>query len=376
MSTSQKVLLDLHSLGANRKGVERVLREITPRLLGIDPHRYHLAVALPSVPDLYPDLDANQVTLVPRHPGSIWEQIELPRLATRLDVGAIYCHGECGPLWGPPFLLHLTEDPEIRWAREPHPTARERARRSYSRVFLNRSLRRARVVTSTAAVAEGLACSRGLALDSISVVPLGVDHARFRPKERDRSGEVAPPWLFMLASSDPRDNVPLVLEAFSVVLKQQAPSSAATGVRLVIAGHLGAESSRLRSIAEQLSIGDRVEFPGRVSDDELVGLYSGAVATIDASLDEGFGLQPLEALACGSLLISTGSPAVREVAGGAVVLWSELRIDDLARAMSEALRDRSLCNRARSTNREVAVRYSWDRTAFRLHELLEEAMGG
>ena len=76
------------------------------------------------------------------------------------------------------------------------------------------------------------------------------------------------------------------------------------------------------------------------------------------SPDEGFGLQPLEAMASGSLLIATPAIAVDEVTEGAVVLWVDPRVDSLADAMRRAEHDPGLAEKARTINRRRAEGYS------------------
>jgi glycosyltransferase involved in cell wall biosynthesis len=107
-----------------------------------------------------------------------------------------------------------------------------------------------------------------------------------------------------------------------------------------------------------------------VSDDELADRYAGAVATVQASPDEGFGLQALEAMACGSLVISTPAEAVREVVGEGVVLWAEPEFEAIADALRAASDGVDLSVRATTVNRQRAEHFSWGRAARSLHALL------
>ena len=370
-SCANPVVLDLRDLGVNRRGVARTLMEVGSRLLAGDPKRYRAVCSAEGLP-LLPEIDRAQLTVVPPHSQALFEQVTLPMVAARLGASAVYSLRECGALWGPPLHLHVTEDPEVRWAREPMRLVgpgggfgRELARRGYSRLLMNHALHRARVATCTLATAADLERSHGLSIDSVTVVPLGVDLDQFRRLERGISNEV--PYLFHLSSADPREHTSVVVDAFARLVARIAQP-----VRLVIAGDLGSSRQSTVDSVARLGLEGKVETPGRVSDEQLVELYSGAAATVLASMDEGFGLQPLEAMACGSLLVSTPARATQEIAGEAEIEWTPLDSARMSAAFETVLSDQTRQARATDINRRVVAHYSWDRTAQRVHDLLEE----
>jgi len=362
------LLLDAGALGRNTKGVARVLREVTPRLVALDPGRYLVACSTPDAARLLPDVPGDRLVVAPYRSQSVWEQWTLPALGARIGAGAIYSHQECGALWGPPLLLHVPEDPEVRWRREVATTVRERARRRYSRTLMDRSLARADVVVSTVATARDLGRHHGVDPASVGVVPLGVDLTRFRPAPPCGAVPHAP-YFFHLASADPRDHTDAVIDAFADA------GASRGGTMLVVAGDLGEGQPRLAATANRSAAAAQVRFVGRVPDGELASLYANAVATVHASSDEGFGLQPLEAMACGALLIAARAPATVEVVGDAEVIWSEVSRAGLAAAMDRAAGDDLRRERARLVNRERAGAFTWDRTAELLHGTLVRLAG-
>lgn len=361
-SSLRPVLLDLSPLGINQKGLARVVTALTPRLIALEPGRYRAVstrAGLPVIEALGVDLP---VTVVPRVPNAVWEQFVLPGVATALRATSVYCHQECGALWGPGLVLHVPEDPEIRWSREPTTDLRERSRRRYSRIFMNPSLRRATIVTSTVATRGDLERQHGIDPNDVTVVPLGVDLDMFTTGV---PAETSERYFYHLASSDARDRTDVILEGFSL-FRADRPGDE----RLIIGGDLGGRSGSLTRLAGALGIGDAVDFEGRVSDSRLAARYAGAIAAVQASPDEGFGLQPLEAMACGALVISTPASAIAEVTEGAVVLWSDATAEGMAAAMRTACASPELADRARSVNRSCAEAFSWDRCARTLHRLL------
>jgi glycosyltransferase involved in cell wall biosynthesis len=204
-----------------------------------------------------------------------------------------------------------------------------------------------------------------LPANSVTVVPLGVDLDRFRRNELRSVSAV--PYLFHLSSADPREHTPVVINAFALLVARVAEP-----VRLVVAGDLGSSRQPIIELVKRLGLEGKVDIPGRVSEERLVELYSGAVATVLASMDEGFGLQPLEAMACGSVLVSTPARATQEIAGDAEIEWTPLDSERMSLALEAVWNDTSRQVRAATINRRVVARFSWDHTAQRLHDLLEE----
>jgi glycosyltransferase involved in cell wall biosynthesis len=359
-----RVLLDARDLGINRKGVGRVLEEVVPRLVQLDPDRY-VAIATPAARRKLAAMGSDQVGTMRHVPQSVWEQLVLPMTAKVLGVDATYSHRECAALWGPPVLLHVTEDPEIRWERQTDPDVRERLRRGYSNLFMDRSLQRARVVTSTESTRADLVRRHGLRPEQVSVVALGVDHGRFVASGSTTRGTSQ--YFFCLGSDDPRDNCELVIEAFAKFLSESDDV-----VALVLAGDLHDQTRRLEALSRRLGVEALVDMPGRISDTQLSARYAQALATICVSSNEGFGLQPLEALACGSLLVAARTPAVEEVTRGATVLWADLEVGSLAAAMTTVVKSPGLREAAANSNPVAAARFDWSVTAVALHQLLEE----
>ena len=294
-------------------------------MVALAPDRYRAVCTPLALPILRRLGLEDRATAVRPVPNAVWEQVVLPRTAARLGAAAIYSHRECGALWGPPQLLHVPEDPENPLATEPTTEVREQLRRRYSRLLMDRSLARAEVVVSTSATRDDLARHHHVDPTRMTVVPLGVDLDLFRP---DVGGD-GPPFFFTLASADDRDRTDLIVRAFAHYRTRLGGRS-----RLVIGGSLGERSDTLQRLAAQLQVGDDVELTGRLTDAELVRRNTRAVATVHASPDEGFGLQPLEAMAGGSLLVATPSAALEEVAADAVVVW----VDPEVAAMADGLR--------------------------------------
>jgi glycosyltransferase involved in cell wall biosynthesis len=118
----------------------------------------------------------------------------------------------------------------------------------------------------------------------------------------------------------------------------------------------------------------RVHLTGYVSDEDLPALYSGALAVVYPSLYEGFGLPPLEAMACGTPVITSSTTSLPEVTGDAAILVDPLSIDQIASAVVRMAADRGLRADLSTRGLARAASYSWERSAGATLEVLESYM--
>lgn len=353
-------LIDAFDIGQNEKGVSRVLVSVVRELHARAGRRVLVATTTAGSHRLA-GLESD-IIMVTNTPKSVWEQFGLPRLGVRVGAVAMYAHREAGPLWGPPLVLHIPEDPEVRWARQPARSARDRLRRAYSRRVMHRSLRRAALVAaSVPSVAQELRRAYGIA--DPRLVPLGVDHKLFSPAPSPREDH-----FFHLGSADPRDRTDLVMMAYSVALRKRSELP-----KLVVGGALGdALAARLQNWACRSGCAANVHFTGRISDAELADLYRHARVVMQPAADEGFGLQPLEALASGAPLVVARTPAVSHVVDGAAVV-TDGSCEELVEAVLRLDARQSERDRLRQLATEVSSGYSWQRTAEAVLVLLDQA---
>jgi glycosyltransferase involved in cell wall biosynthesis len=167
-------------------------------------------------------------------------------------------------------------------------------------------------------------------------------------------------YLLYLGGFDQRKNVPILLKAFAQLAKDSRAF-------LVMAGHLPEKGSDFfpdpRPIAQELGIGKRVVFTGWVPEEDKPALYSGARALVFPSLYEGFGLPPLEALACGTPVIASNRGSLPEIVGEGGLLLEPDDIEGLAEAMEKLLNDDTLWRDLRQKGLAHAARFSWEKTA-------------
>lgn len=214
----------------------------------------------------------------------------------------------------------------------------------------------------------------GITGDRITVVPNGVD-AQFQPAPPDRIdalrrrlGIEGSNYLLSLGSLEPRKNIGRLLKAWEL-LTPELPAE----LELVIAGAQGASLVFADVSFDRLP--ERVRFTGYIEQDELPILYSGALAFVYPSLYEGFGLPPLEAMACGTPVVTSIGSSLAEVVGDAAVIVDPESVDSISDGMRRIIADGALRSRLIRAGRDRAACLTWDRTAQLTRRVLVEQAG-
>ncbi len=294
-----------------------------------------------------------------------FEQVVFPRACARLDVDVAHV-----PYWGPPLRSAV---PIVVTVHDLIPLMLPRYRggalqRLYT-ALVSAALRRASgVVTDSEASRQDILEQLGLAPERVHAVPLGVDD-RCRPEPspddavtRARYG-VPERYVLYLGGFDVRKNLATVLATYRWVgpaLGDACP--------LVIAGRLPERDTPFtpdpRRLMREEGVDERfVRFCGLVEEADKPAVYRGAVAFIFPSLYEGFGLPPLEALACGTPVVGSDVASLPEVVGDGGVLLPPADAEGMAEALIRLGSDEGFRTEMRQRALEQATRFSWERTA-------------
>jgi glycosyltransferase involved in cell wall biosynthesis/ubiquinone/menaquinone biosynthesis C-methylase UbiE len=174
-------------------------------------------------------------------------------------------------------------------------------------------------------------------------------------------------FILFVGSLEPRKNLKALLQAYAAYVARHAGTE-----WLVIAGGKGWLNDNLSQVAGDLGIAERVKFLGYVREADLRVLYSAAKLFVYPSIYEGFGLPPLEAMACGAPVITSNTSALPEVVGDAALLIDPKDCKALYQAMQRVLADDALRLRMRQQSLARAALFSWERTAAETLAVYEE----
>jgi glycosyltransferase involved in cell wall biosynthesis len=194
---------------------------------------------------------------------------------------------------------------------------------------------------------------------------------RFKP---DGDANQDEPYILYVGGISPNKNLPRLIRAFEKV------KGAFPQLRLILAGDHSGDGfkSCYEELTEEIEVcglGTDVLFTGFVPEDELPALYSGALLFAFPSLDEGFGLPVLEAMACGTAVVASAGNSLEEVVGDAAVLVNPLDEADIARGLTEVLTDPTRARELRKKSLRRASVFSWDHSADQLVEVFHEMSG-
>lgn len=178
--------------------------------------------------------------------------------------------------------------------------------------------------------------------------------------------EIEDQFLLFVGTIEPRKNLSILLQAFEELL-----STTDLHPQLVVAGKLGWKVDDVLSQLRRSRIQDRVRLIGFVSDEDLRALYSSCSAFVYPSIYEGFGLPPLEAMACGAPVIATRVPSIKESVARVV---SATDFTDLTRALVDLLTDQEKRQLLSQRGLKYAQEFSWQRTAALTREVYAQAL--
>ncbi len=199
-------------------------------------------------------------------------------------------------------------------------------------------------------------------------------------------------FILAVGTVEPRKNLPTLLRAFELLLESdsrkattgvtKATAASAAGstetsaddLQLVVAGKVGWLSEELFARVAASPSRGRVRFVGYVSDEELRALYSACLAFVYPSLYEGFGLPPLEAMACGAPVVASRASAVAEVTGGAARLFDPSNTEELTCLLLELLDDEAARRALSEAGLRRARDFSWEKTARATLDVYREAL--
>jgi alpha-1,3-rhamnosyl/mannosyltransferase len=254
-----------------------------------------------------------------------------------------------------------------------------RAALVYARVMIRRALTRAdRIITVSYNSKRDLVDYFGITPSRVEVIYNGVS-PRFRPdvpeEDRRRVAErygLTRPYLLFLGGERPHKNAQNVVRAFAEA-RRRRPDLTHT---LVLAGPMPASTARIDALIAALDVGPSIVRPGRVAEEDMPGLFAGADLLLYPTLYEGFGLPVVEAMACGTPVLTSSTSALQEIAGGYAYLVDPLDVDAIARGIVLLTTDTKVRSDFIELGRKRARDFSWDKAAERTLEVYAEALAG
>jgi alpha-1,3-rhamnosyl/mannosyltransferase len=324
--------------------------------------------------DALPDLPAHFEVLHDDSPG--YSVAELTSFAWRLMRDRLdlfhATHYVLPPLWKTRAVVTIHDIIHLLYPQ----FLPSRAALFYARFMIRRALTRAdRIVTVSYNTRQDLVDYFDTPAARIDVIYNGVS-PRFHPdvsrEEKERVASrlgLTVPYLLFLGGEKPHKNVQNVVRAFAKARQERSlPHS------LVLAGPLPANPARLEALIAALELTAVVRRPGVVEDADLPGLYAGAEAFLYPTLYEGFGLPVVEAMACGTPVLTSATSALQEIAGGHAFLVDPMDVDAIASGIAQLATDKAVRAEFAELGKKRALDFSWDKAARRTLEVYAAAL--
>jgi glycosyltransferase involved in cell wall biosynthesis len=284
--------------------------------------------------------------------GHLWEQFVLPFLISKNEV-----------LWSPANSGPLVVSRQIATIQDispiDHPEWFRAEFAAWYRLFLPILAKRVRRVLVSSEYVRKMIEVR-LGVKNVFVTSAGVDRNFFHPNANQSRYDLPDKYVLFLGSLEPRKNLPALLNAWNMI------SNYCENTWLIIAGDTG----QVFHHVQYPSLPERTRFLGYIPEAHLAGLYAGATLFVLPSLEEGFGLPALEAMSCGTPVLTSNAGALPEIVGDAALHVDPFCVDKIGETMWNILSSERLRSEMRQKGLVRVREFTWERAAERIWDVL------
>ena len=313
-------------------------------------------------------LDRERVGPLGRH----WWSVGLPRYVSRSKLELFHGTNYDIPLWRRCATVVTIHDLSQLLHSETH---EKRSVKRAQRRLPHMARAADAIITPTESVRRDVCEVLKVSPDKVFAIPEAA-RACFRPltfaetADARNSFGIGDDFLLTVGTIEPRKNLSVLVNTFADVARARPQAK----LQLVIAGGRGWLSGPLFEAIAKSPARDRIVLTDYLHDDDLRALYSSCRAFIYPSIHEGFGLPPLEAMACGAPVIASRIPALEETTGGAALLFDPKSAAELVQKILELLENENAQRELSAAGRRRAAEFSWEKTARLTWSVYEEAL--
>ena len=362
-----RIALDGFPLSSPRTGVGHYTFELATALARTAPqHRFELISPLPFAASVVQELQqASPPNLALRNaqPASLsrrWWAIGLPLFLRKHSFEIFHGTNYEVPLWNRQRNVLTIHDLSLLLHPEYHEANLvRRARRRLPLMVRSAAM----IIADTESIKREICEKLKVKPERVAVTPPAPRRSFFPAPDletlatRELLG-IETDFILSVGTIEPRKNLLTLVRALDQILR-----TTELRPQLVIAGGEGWLMDELYSFIRSSGIGDRVRFTGYTSDEALRALYSSCRVCVYPSLYEGFGLPPLEAMACGAPVITSRIPAIVETVGRAAALIDPHNVTELSQSIVELWNDEQQRTRLSQAGLKRAAEFTWERTA-------------
>jgi glycosyltransferase involved in cell wall biosynthesis len=363
-------------------GIGTYIRNLVLALAALDRENHYILVALNADEPYLAGLPPNFEIAVYHRPDTDWmDQFAFYFFLRTIHADLVHLPLNLVPLLMPkPYVVTIHDMGSLLFGN------RTQVRSNYRMFLFRRGLLRAeRVIAVSTATRRDVENVLGIPSSRIRQIYDAPDPHFLRPPDNGKQSterqqtleryQIDYPFLLYAGAVRPQKNVPRLVEAFAVLRGDLEQHPVYKDLRLIIIGDEITKYPALRRAVIKTRVEKLVRFLGFVPFDTLRVFFEAASAFVFPSLHEGFGLPPLEAMACGTPVVTSNVSSLPEVAGNAAMLVNPENVFDIARGIREVLLDDGLRADLIRRGHEQVRRFSWATAARQVLEIYQEVAG-
>ncbi|MCL2761286.1 MAG: glycosyltransferase family 4 protein [Desulfuromonadales bacterium] len=306
---------------------------------------------------------AKEIVIKGKNPvARLWrEHILVPCACKREKVDILHCTKSAIPFFSVcPTVVTLHDLIPLK-----HPETEKLGARVYWKMHIPHAVKKSDfIITISEHAKKEIIDDYNISPDKIKIIALGFNPAMSLPRESEKGDKIRlkyglpEKYILYVGTIQPRKNISTLIEAYAKLKSRRDAMP-----KLVITGRKGWLYEKLFKRIEELGLKDDIIFTGFLPDDELPYIYDNALLFAYLSLFEGFGLPPLEAMACGIPVIVSDSTSMPEVVGDAGIKLPPKDIEGVAAAIEKILDNPEYAKKLGEAGRERSKLFSWEFTA-------------
>ena len=353
----------------NKHGMDYVVLQEIKELQQFDPHNEYFVFVAPGEDHCLEDSKNVHIIEIGGNIYPIWEQITLPKVVNELKLDMLHCTSNTAPIWcSVPLILTLHDIIFMEPRDKSNKSLYQNMGWLYRRLVVPRILKKCEyIITVSDFELNNITTKLGIARERMVMIYNGYNEW-FKPlkdlKMKYRKYINESGYFFFLGNTDPKKNTERTLIAYSKYLEVSKVK------RPLLMADL--DKSYLNDIIARNHIENiypNIQMPGYIVNSDLPYIYNNAFAFLYTSLRESFGIPLLEAMACGTPVITSNTSSMPEIGGRNAILINPENPDEIAQMMIKLEEDREFYDQQKNLGIKRAQLFSWRQTAELLLEV-------
>ncbi|HER24650.1 MAG TPA: glycosyltransferase family 1 protein [Candidatus Atribacteria bacterium] len=360
-----RIAIDLITITGKNAGLQSYAKQLVEGIAKVDKKNEYILLINSRAKKLFTINQPNFKNIfihTPKRFIGIWEQIYFPFIQFLKEVDLLHSPVSAVPIVAPCKTVLTIHDLTFKI----YPKTMQWWDRFYWNFFITQGVKRVeRIITDSISTKKDLIKYYNIQKNKVSVIPLCcssqyyMSSNEFFLNEIKQKYNINKPYILFVGTLEPRKNISILLKAFNIA-KQKGKLKHS----LVIVGRKGWLFDDIFQIVKNLRMENDVIFTGFVPDEDLPSLYHGSDLFVYPSIYEGFGLPPLEAMACGTPVIASNSSSLPEVVGDAGILIDPKDVNAFASVIVRVLNKEELKIEFAKKGKLWAQRFTTEKMAY------------